>query len=298
MRMCMDWRTVNFDWNRARAFLVTAEEGTLSAAGRALHISQPTVGRQVAALEDELGVTLFERIGTRLELTATGLDLLEHARAMGAAATHLAMTAAGQSLAIAGTVSISASEVIAAHLLPEVVGALRRAYPRIEIDIVATNRPSDLQRREADIAIRNFRPQSPDLVARKLRESEGHFYASPAYLEAIGGVAGPSDLTRADIVGFDRGDVMVDTLNRMGIDVTHANFPVVTDNQLVQWSMCKAGVAVCIMMAEVGDAEPAVKRLPNLPVIPVPIWLVCHRELHTSRRIRLVYDHLADALGA
>jgi len=297
MRQCMDWRTVNFDWNRARAFLVTAEEGSFSAAGRALNISQPTVGRQVAALEDELGVTLFERIGTKLQLTPTGLNLMEHVRAMGEAATRISMTAAGQSLSIAGRVSISASETIAAHLLPPIVTRLRRAYPSIELDIVANNQASDLQRREADIAIRNFRPKSPDLMAKKLSDSRGHFYASRAYIERVGGIEGADDLVKTEIFGFDHGDVMVGYLTRLDIAVTHANFPVVTGNHLVQWALCKAGAGICIIMEAVGDAEPSVERLPNMPVIPVPMWLVCHRELHTSRRIRLVFDFLADALS-
>ena len=80
MHLCMDWRSLHFDWNRARAFLVTAEEGSFSAAARALASTQPTIGRQVSALEEELGVTLFERIGTGLKLTASGLELLEHVR--------------------------------------------------------------------------------------------------------------------------------------------------------------------------------------------------------------------------
>ena len=86
MHICMDWRSVRFDWNRARAFLVTAEEGSLSAAARALGMAQPTLGRQVEALQDELGVVLFERTGRGLELTPSGLELLEHVRTMGEAA--------------------------------------------------------------------------------------------------------------------------------------------------------------------------------------------------------------------
>ena len=121
----MDWASVGFDWNRARAFLVTAEEGSFSAAGRALGTSQPTVGRQVAALEEQLGVTLFERVGTRLELTQTGVDLLDHVRSMVDAATRISLTATGQSSSIAGTVSITASEAIAAYLLPPILAALR-----------------------------------------------------------------------------------------------------------------------------------------------------------------------------
>src|SRR5271170_6260540 len=95
MRFCMDWRSIGFDWNHARAFLVAAEEGSFSAAGRVLRIAQPTIGRQVAALEEELGVALFERIGNAIKPTSAGLDLMEHLRAMGDAATRVSLTAAG-----------------------------------------------------------------------------------------------------------------------------------------------------------------------------------------------------------
>src|SRR4051812_18968644 len=102
----MDWRSVRFDWNHARAFLVTAQEGSFSAAGRALGIAQPTIGRQVAALEEELGVALFERIGNALELTSPGLELMEHVRAMSDAATQVSLSATGQSQSLDGSVCI------------------------------------------------------------------------------------------------------------------------------------------------------------------------------------------------
>ncbi|MCH7911226.1 MAG: LysR family transcriptional regulator, partial [Candidatus Hydrogenedentes bacterium] len=114
----MDWRSVKFDWNRARAFLVTAEEGSLSAAARALGMAQPTLGRQVDALEQELGVVLFQRVGRGLALTPSGLELLEHVRAMGAAASRVSLTSFGQSQSIEGTICIGASEIYAAILLP------------------------------------------------------------------------------------------------------------------------------------------------------------------------------------
>lgn len=297
MHFCMDWRSVDFDWNRARAFLVTAEAGSFSAAARILSTTQPTVGRQVAALEEELGITLFERIGTSLELTAAGLELVEHVRAMRDAATRVAMTATGQSSSVVGTVCVTASEVIAAYLLPPVVARLRLEQPGIELEIVASNQVRDLHRREADIAIRNFRASQPDLVARKIKDSRGHLYGSPAYLERIGGVASVSDLSRAEIFAFDRTATMIDGFRALGLEVTREQFPIVTNNHLVQWELCKHGVGLCAMMEEVGDAEPRVRRvLPGLPPIPVPIWLVCHRELRTSRRIRIVFDRIAEEL--
>ncbi len=297
MHICMDWRSVRFDWNRARAFLVTAEEGSFSAAARALRMAQPTVGRQVAALEEELGVALFERVGSGLELTAAGLDLLAHVRSMGEAATRLSLGATGQATAVEGHVCITASELISAFLLPPVVARLRREHPGIELEIIASNAARDLRRREADIAIRNFTPTQPELIATKIDDRAARLYATPGYLKRIGNPKTPADLSDAEFLAFDRTDLMIKGLRALGLDVGPANFPIVTDNHLVQWELAKQGVGICIVMDEVGDAEPAVRRvLPGLPPIPVPLWLATHRELRTSRRIRVVFDALAQGL--
>ena len=125
MQICMDWRSVKFDWNKARAFLVTAEEGSLSAAARALSMAQPTLGRQVSGLEQELGIVLFERVGRGLRLTTSGVELLKHVRDMGDAAGRVSMNALGQSQALEGTICISASETYAAVLLPPIIAKLR-----------------------------------------------------------------------------------------------------------------------------------------------------------------------------
>ena len=298
MHKCMDWRAVRFDWNRARAFLVTAEEGSFSAAARALGMTQPTVGRQVTALEEELGVALFERIGHALEPTAAGLELLEHVRTMGDAATRVSLSATGQALAIDGAVCITASELISAYLLPSSVARIRREQPDIEIEIVASNSARDLRRREADIAVRNFAPTQPELYGKKIAERAARLYATPAYVKRIGNPKTPADLARADFFAFDRTDVMMKGLRALGVELSVHNFPIVTENHLVQWQMCKRGIGICIVMDEVGDAEPRVRRvLPELPPIPVPIWLTAHRELRTSRRIRVVFDLLAEELS-
>ncbi len=299
MHFRMDWRSVTFDWNRARAFLVTAEEGSFSAAGRALGMAQPTIGRQVAALEQELDVLLFERVGHGLQLTPTGLDLVEHVRAMGEAASRVSLTAAGQSLSLDGTVCISASQILATHMLPPIIAGMRALHPGIEIEIVATNETSDLSRREADIAVRSFRPKQPDLVARKVKDSLARLYAAPAYLERIGNPTTPDELSRGEFLGFDREVGLMNGLNAMGLSLTPSSFPVLTENQLVQWELAKQGVGICIMMEEVGDAEPRVQRaLPSLPPFPVPMWLTTHRELNTSRRMRVVFDLLYEGLRA
>lgn len=289
----MDWRTLQFDWNRARAFLVTVEEGSFSAAARALDTTQPTIGRQVAQLEDELGVTLFERVGNSLVPTESALDLIEHVRAMGEAANRFSLTATGRETEIAGTVAITASEAITAFMLPPILAELRLEQPGIEIELVATNETRDLTRREADIAIRNFEPKQPDLVGRRLGSARAGLYASADYLERVGPIHTPQDMTRAEIFAFDREDVMISGLAQLGLEMRRDQFPVVAQSHLVQWELCRRGVGICIMMEHAGEADEAFERvLPDI-TIEFPMWLVSHRELQTSRRIRLVFDLLA-----
>jgi DNA-binding transcriptional LysR family regulator len=294
----MDWRAVRFDWNRARAFLVTVEEGSLSAAARQLGMAQPTLGRQVAALEKELGVALFERAGRGLTLTPNGLALADHVRAMGEAASRMSLAASGKAQSIEGLVSISASEVDAAYRLPPILKRLRKLAPGVDIEIVATNAESDLRRREADIAIRNYRPTQPNLVARKIRDIDGRIYAAPGYLEGIGNPATPEELSKAEFIGFNRSGELAAAMARFGLMLTQKNFPIVSESHLVQWQHVKQGLGIGIMTADIGDSEPAVIRvLPEAAPIVVPVWLVAHREVHTSRRVRLVFDLLVRELA-
>ena len=294
----MDWKSVNFDWNRARSFLVTAQEGSLSGAARALDMSQPTLGRQVAALEKELGVILFERVGYKFMLTPNGLALLEHVQVMADAASKVSLAASGQSQSVEGTVCISASEVHAVFLLPPIIAKLRRLAPKIRIEIVATSKVSDLRQREADIAIRNFRPTQLELISKKVKDSLAHFYASNAYIESLGSAVDLDRLNKADFISFDPSGMLITRLNAMGLKLTKDNFPISTESYLTHWELVKQGLGIGIMPEEIGDAEPKVARVSvDIDPIAFPIWLTTHRELNTSRKVRMVFDLLAQELS-
>lgn len=298
MQFRMDWRSVKFDWNRARAFLVTAEEGSLSAAARALGLTQPTLSRQVDALEKELSLVLFERAGNGLLLTPSGLELLKYVRGMGEAATRVSQAASGQSQSIEGPICISASEVNAAFVLPPIIEKLRSEFPGILVEVVASNVQTDLRRREADIAIRNGASSQPDLITKKIRDDEAYFYAANSYLAKIGNPQSFSELKNADFLGFATTDILIDGLNALGFKVGRHNFPVVCDNHVVQWQLVKQGVGIGVITSDIGDVEPLVRRvLPNIDPIVVPMWLVTHRELKTSKRVRTVFDFLAAELA-
>lgn len=286
---------MKFDWNRARAFLVTAEEGSLSAAARALGMSQPTLGRQVSALEEELGVLLFDRVGRRLELTPNGLELVEHVRGMGEAAARVSLAASGKSQTVEGVICITASEAYSAFILPPIVERLRSAYPGIVVEILASNSVRDLRRREADIAIRNGAPTDPELFARRLRDQTAALYATPQYLVALGDISGPEEVRGAAFIGFEEMEPFLAGLRTRGLDVTAQDFPIRTASHLVHWQLVKQGLGIGVMPTTIGDADPDVCRaLPWIEPFTFPVWLVAHRELRTSRRVRVVFDFLAE----
>lgn len=297
MHICMNWRSVKFDWNQARAFLVTAEEGSLSAAAQALGMSQPTLSRQVAALQESLGTTLFERSGRGLMLTPNGLELLAYVQAMGEAASSFSLAATGRATSIEGEITLSASEVTAAFILPAILQKLRSRFPGIQIGLVASNQASDLKRREADIAIRNFRPTEPDLIARKLGIFAAGLFASPGYLESQGRPQQPDDLRDARFIGFSSSNpAFIQALGAHGIPLTEKNFAVRSDSHLIQWEMAKLGLGIGVIPVEMGHAEPRVERILPETVFSGDVWLVSHRELKTNLRVRTVFDFLAEEL--
>lgn len=230
-------------------------------------------------------------------LTSAGAELAGSVREMGEAARRVSLAASGQSQSIAGLVRISASDVVAAYLLPELLMQLHDIAPSIHIDVVAANTVSDLMRREADIAIRHVRPTQPDLVARRCPDTTARLYAAKAWLDRHGRPSSGTDLAGTPFIGYtETGDLVVQ-LNARGLPVTQRNFVWTTGSVVVAWEMIRRGLGPGVMFSLVGDADPDVEPLlPETAPFPVPMWLATHRELHTSRRIRLVFDFLAERL--
>lgn len=294
----MEWKRSAFDWNQARAFLVTAEEGSLSAAARALGLTQPTLSRQVAGLEDALGVTLFERTSRALLLTQSGVELLAHFRTMGDAANSISVAATGQSQAVVGHVLISATNLMATHFLPPILKELSKTAPDLQIEVIASNELSDLRRREADIAIRHARPKDETLFAKRLRDTTAHLFASKQYLDEVGRPKTLADLERLKFVGFDQPELRLGLMASRGVNLTTRNFNFSTSSATLALELVRQGFGIGILPIEIGAAHPELEN-PCLAFEPIKIetWVVAHRELKTNLRIRLVFDLLARGLG-
>lgn len=294
IQKCMNWDAISFDWNHIRAFLATVEEGSLSGAARVLRQTQPTLSRQISALEETLALTLFERSTRTMVLTDAGAELLAHVRTMAEAATQISRVATGQSQSVEGVVRITSSDAMASYILPRCLIALRQAHPGITVELVPSNDVSDLTRRDADIAIRHVRPEQPDLVAKRVADINVGLYASASYLATLPPIRSPEDLADAEFIGYEKPERLVPQLNALGVPVTAKNFGITTTSGNALYELARAGAGIALIARADADNQIGLQAvLPSMPKVQIPMWLVTHREIQTSRRIRIVFDHLA-----
>lgn len=287
----------DFNWSLIRSFLAALDHGSLMAAARALGIHQPTVGRHVAELEEQLGVTLFERTGRGLLPTTEAARLAEPARAMAAGADRLARQARGVQAVVRGTVRLTTSQPVACVLLPPTLARLRLALPEIQIELVVSNAVTNLLQREADIAVRMVRPDQASLVGKRIGQVSIGSYAHRDYLQRRGSPRQPEDLLQHELIGNDRQADIVRGFAALGYQVGREHFALRTDDLMAYEALVRAGAGIGFLARYLARRSPElVPVLPALTIPPLPMWLVAHREIRSNPRIRAVWDHLAQAL--
>ncbi len=286
-----------FDWSLVRSFLAVLEKGSLLAASRDLQLSQPTIGRHVAELESQLGLVLFDRNGRGLLPTEAAYHLAESARIMQSGADQLARNVMGADLGASGTVRITASQPVSCYVLPPLLAQMRLSLPDVQVELVASNEVSNLLRREADIAVRMVQPQQASIIARRVGKVTLRACAHQDYLRRRGVPRQPSDLLAHDLIGGDRNDDTLKGFAAQGLVVGREQFAFRADDLIVVWQAVRAGLGVGFVSEHLIRSDPAViPVLPKLKIQPLPVWLAVHKEIRTSKRIRAVYDFLADAL--
>lgn len=285
------------DWSLIQAFLAVAENGSLSAAARMLGATQPTLGRQIKAMETQLGADLFHRQARGLSLTDTGAALVEPARRMREAMREISLTVAGQSARLEGSVRITASVAMSIWHLPKLIAKIREEEPKISIDLVPSDKSSNLLYREADIAVRMYRPTQLDLITQHLGHMTIGAYAARRYLDRRGMPRSLDDLMQHDVVGFDEQGDIVSGFAQGGIAVTREWFKTRCDDTATYWALVRAGCGIGFVQHSIGQNDPMVEQVDlgfDLPRLPV--WLTAHETMRQTPRIRRVWDILANGL--
>jgi len=291
---------MDFDisWDLYRSYLGVLRHGSLSAAARAMGVAQPTVGRHVAALEQQLGITLFTRAPAGLLPTEAGLALKPYAETMLASTSAMKRAAHSQG-EVRGTVRLTSSEIIGSEVLPPIITALQARWPALKIELVLSNQVQDLLNREADIAVRMTAPRQEALIARHLGSVELGLHAHARYLHARGTPATLDDLLHHALIGFDQQTPFLRAASEAIGQWRRQHFSLRSDSDLAQLAMLRAGAGLGVCQVPLAHRDPQLVRvLPGEFSLPLDTWLAMHEDLRHTPRCRVVFDALLEGLQA
>lgn len=283
-------------WDLYRSFLEVLRTGSLSAAARSLRLTQPTVGRHIASLEQHLdGKALFTRHRSGLLPTEMAAQLRPYAESIAAAAGALLRAASAKETSLSGTVRISASDVIGAEVLPPLVRDFREQHPGVVVELSLSNQTADLLRRDADIAVRMVRPLQKALVAKRIGKSVLGLHASRQYVDARGLPERIEDLASHWLIGFDRAPSLSPPLGLPPI-LRRERFALRCDSDLGQLAAIRAGLGIGMCQYGVAIDPPLVPILSREVRLELEMWAVMHEVLRTTARVRAMFDHLVAGL--
>jgi len=285
------------DWRALQDVVAVAETGSLSAAARRLNVSQPTVGRRIEQLEEQLGTLLFNRTARGLILTKVGEGILNHAKQMEEGALAIERIATGANQELQGNVRISLIEDLGINWLPKKLSEFHAQFPQLTIEVNIDNRNVNLLRREADIAIRLARPEQQDLICRKAGMLHFGLYASQTYLDEHGVPEKRADLKEHFHVGFDEVMARGPNIKKLESLFIQEHIRHRSNSHMEMMEVTRAGLGCAALCCFIADTHPDLQRvLSNKFDYAREIWLVTHTEINSSARIRAVFDFLGKVL--
>jgi DNA-binding transcriptional LysR family regulator len=286
-------------WEWYRSFLQVLESGSLSAAGRALGLTQPTLGRHIDSLEASLGLKLFIRSFDGFAPTDAAIDLKPYAAGIAATAAALRRAASGHGSGVRGTVRLTASEVIGVEVLPPILAALHAEHPELVIEMVLSNRADDLLHREADIAVRMFRPVQEALVIKRVGGIEVGLHAHERYLAARGVPTSMDALARHAVIGFDQENDFIRRFQEKVPAFSRDRFAFRANSDLAQLGAIRAGFGIGICQSALAARDKHLVRiLPRHFSLTMDTWVAMHEDLRASERCAVTFAALAAGLAA
>jgi DNA-binding transcriptional LysR family regulator len=285
------------DWNLLRSFIAVYETGTLTGAANRLKTTQPSMGRHLRELEASLKEPLFVRLPGKLKPTARADVLFEALLGMRHAVREAESIFAEGSARVAGVVRLAVSEAYAYHVIPAILVPLLELNQDLEIEMSVSNQTDNLLRRDADIAVRFFRPAQESLIAVKVGETELGLFAHEDYL-ARHGVPDDVELSASGVLaGNDREPLPMVGVVQGPAPKSPVRFRFRTDFVLAREAAVLSGSAIAMMFTDIAKEKLQLKRvLAERIRLKQEVWLCAHEELRRSARMRYVWEHLERAL--
>ncbi len=284
------------DWDDLRFFLAVVRNGNLSAAARELNVAQTTVGRRLASLDVSLGAQLMQRTPDGYILTSDGERVLAQAERVEHEAVSLARGFVGGG-ALAGIVRVACTEALAVHVIGPLLGDLHVRHPGLALEVIPHVQQISLSMREADIAVQFARSDRHDLRVKRIGRVAYGLYAAHGYLERFGmpdfenGCAGHFTMS---VMGDPDADKQAAWMGRLA-PRAEAGLRTGSHGALVAASAAGGGLA-CLARFQ-GDRKGRLRRLSTpMPPPKADIWLLVHKDLRDTPRVRTVLESIAAAV--
>lgn len=280
-------------WDDLKTVLAIAEAASLSGAARRLGVSHATVFRRLGAIEERLGVKLFERDAKGYTPTAAGEDVADAAKRIETEVAGIERRVVGRDLLPSGSLRITTTDTLLEGLLTPILGGFRSDYPDISLEITVSNAPLSLSRREADVAVRVTQAPPESLVGQRIgRIAQAVYGAAADFPTEV-----PRDHAALRWVGPDETlwyPQLDSWMKREGHDARCGYR--VDSLQGVRWAVC-AGIGVAVLPCYVGDTDAHLVRLTEpIPEMGADLWLLTHPDLRRVVRVRAFTDYIGDAV--
>jgi DNA-binding transcriptional LysR family regulator len=279
------------DWDDIKLFLALMRTGNVRAAAAKANVSHSTVARRIDAMEAKLGARLFERLPTGYALTHVGEDMMDVAEHVEDELEGLERRIAGHDSRLSGRIRVTMVDALATNLLMPHLAEFTQKFPEIDLETPVAYEAADLDRREADVALRFARNPPEHLIGRRLLTCAIAAYASQDYLDRHD----LQDPNASRWIGFDGRSPFPKWVKESSFPNIPAKGQFVS--LLVQLAACKAGMGVAMLPCFLGEPEPSLRRLsPARPDPAFELWILTHRDMRTSARIRVFSEFIAAAI--
>ena len=281
------------DWNLLRSFLAIYETGTLTQAAIRLNTTQPNMGRHLRELEAHIGETLFVRRPGKLEPNSRARELFEATSPIAIAIREAERVFTGDGGEIAGTVRLAVSEVFAYFVMPKIIAPMLHEQAQLEIELSVSNLSDNLLRRDADIAVRFFRPEQSDIIARKLGQVEFGLFAHEDFIAKFGEPDTFEVPKQGFLTGFDKEPFPLAQSIRGEAPAAPLRFRFRCDSNLARQAIVECGGGIGMFPLDIAATRPALRRvLTDRVKLVQEVWLCAHEELRRSKRMRFVWDRV------
>jgi DNA-binding transcriptional LysR family regulator len=285
-------------WDDLRLVLAIGRARALSGAAMALGVNHSTVFRRLAAIEDRLGVRLFERHGGGYTPTASGERMMAAAERIDQEALAAEREIVGRDLRLSGRLRVTASETLAYRMLMRMIAAFRERHPDVQVDLVLDHRLLSLSRREADVALRARRPVESDLFGRKLADIAWGLYAARPYLARRAKPRGPADYAAHAWIGWEDSVSAIRSVDWLARTVPQDAVVFRCNSLINQMMAAKAAIGIAPLPCYLADPEPELERIGRpLPELGGELWIVTHQDLRQTARVRSFLELVGDAVA-